>query len=159
MIQRLSVIVMCSIILCGCNLASAGFGSNTKANGRTVGLLTGAVGGGLIANQLCGGTVCQGIGIALGGLTGYTVGDVYDKVSQMHHMAAVQYAHNTGAQTSWSSPHNPNIGGVVTPTGTTKVRGLECVQYTDDVQLKGKTTIKSTGTICKQSDGSWKIYG
>ena len=158
MIRRLSVVIICAM-LGGCNLASMGFSSNTKANGKTVGMLAGAVGGGLIATQLCGGIGCQGIGIALGGLTGYTVGDVYDKVSQIHHMAAVQYAHASGATAYWKSPHNPNIGGVVTPTGTTNINGSECVEYTDDVQLKGETTIKSSGTICKQPDGSWKIYG
>ena len=156
MIRRLSVVVICAIVLSGC--MGRGLGSDTRPNGKSVGMLAGAVGGGLIASQLCGGFGCQGIGIALGGITGYTLGDTYDKISQMHHMAAIQYAHGSRATVNWKSPHKA-IGGVITPTGTTNLHGGECVEYTDDVQLRGKTTIKSSGTICKQPDGSWKIYG
>ena len=146
------------MVLCGCNATTGGFGSDSKPNGKSVGMLAGAVGGGLIASTLCGGFGCQGIGIALGGITGYTFGDAYDKISQMHHMAAIQYAHNSMNPSHWKSPTNA-VSGVVTPTARRNIDGGECVEYTDDVQLRGKTMVKSSGTICKQPDGSWKIYG
>ena len=139
-------------------MATMGFGSNQKADGKTVGTLVGAVGGGLAATQLCSGNFgCQGIGIALGGIVGYTVGDVYDKVSQIHHMAATHAMYQTGSVQSWKSPHGP-VSGVVTPGGHRTVNGSECVQYTDELFVKGKTRIKTSGTICKQPDASWKIY-
>ena len=136
-----------------------GWGSSQKANGKTVGTLVGAVGGGLAATQLCSGNFgCQGIGIALGGIAGFTIGDVYDKVSQMHHMMATYNMYTTKQPQKWQSPGAP-VSGSVTPTGTRTINGSECVEYTDEVAIKGKTQITTAGTICKQPDGSWKIYG
>ena len=77
--RRSIAVMLCALvpILGACNMATMGFGSNQKADGKTVGTLVGAVGGGLAATQLCSGNFgCQGIGIALGGIVGYTVGDV-----------------------------------------------------------------------------------
>ena len=52
--RRLAPIVLFALIpiLGACNMASMGFGSQQRANGKTVGTLVGAVGGGLTATQL-----------------------------------------------------------------------------------------------------------
>ena len=159
--RRSIAVIVCAIvpILGACDMASLGTGSNQRVDGKTVGTLVGAVGGSLAATQLCTGNyVCEGIGIVLGGLHANTTGDVYDGVAQTHHITATYKMYQTGQIQSWQSSGGP-VSGVVTPTGTRTINGSQCVQYTDEIRVKGEMRITTSGIICKQLDGSWKIYG
>jgi surface antigen len=136
--------------------AEQGIENNPKA---VLGSLGGAAVGGLLAAALGGkgGVVVASAlaGALIGGYVGHKL-DAKDK--QMAAQAAtLAFERNASGQPSvWNNPDTGNHGQVV-PTHTYQLAsGQYCRQYTQTIWV-GNEPEKSSGTACRQQDGSWQV--
>ena len=91
----------------------------------------------------------------LGGLFGGAVGNALDQRDKELAMKQAQISMNSGTTGSWKNPDSGN-SGTFTPAPTyTSADGRECRKYSHDIVV-GSETEKSTGTACRQADGTWK---
>jgi len=130
--------------------------NNPKA---VLGSLGGAAAGGLLAAAL-GGKAPVVIASALAGaLIGGYVGHKLDaKDKQMAAQAAtLAFEQNASGQPSvWNNPDSGNHGQVI-PTHTYQLAsGQYCREYTQTIWV-GNDPQKTSGTACRQPDGSWQV--
>ena len=146
-------------LLAGCaqlQSAEEGMKDNPKA---VLGSLGGAAAGGILAAAL-GGKAPVVIASALAGaLVGGYVGHRLDeKDKQMAAQAATMAFENnaTGQPSVWNNPESGNHGQVV-PTHTYQLaNGQYCREYTQTIWV-GNDPQKTSGTACRQADGSWQV--
>jgi len=146
-------------LLAGCaqmQSAEQSIENNPKA---VLGSLGGAAAGGLLAAAL-GGKAPVIIASALAGaLIGGYVGHKLDaKDKQMAAQAAtLAFEQNASGQPSvWNNPDTGNHGQVV-PTKTYQLAtGQYCREYSQTIWV-GNDPQKSSGTACRQPDGSWRV--
>ncbi len=141
--------------------ACASTGEAVKDNPKTtMGGVLGASSGGLIAAAA--GASPAGIvgGVLLGALVGGSIGNALDqKDKQMAQEAAQRAFENsrTGEASAWQNPDSGNSGSV-TPTRTYQTpAGQYCREYEQDIVVGGKVE-KTTGTACRQADGTWTTH-
>ena len=67
---------------------------------------------------------------------------------------ALEY-NRTGATSTWRNP-DTGASGTFTPKKTFESRGRYCREFTQTIQVGGKSE-QGYGTACRQPDGSWKI--
>jgi surface antigen len=121
----------------------------------------GAIGGGIIGSNVGKGkgtTAAIIAGTVLGGLAGSEVGKSLDKADAAYLNRTQQQAfeHNrSGTTSSWKNPDS-GASGSVTPTKTYESSGRHCREYTQTINVGGKTE-KGYGTACRTPDGSWEI--
>jgi len=102
------------------------------------------------------------VGAALmGGLVGGVIGNRLDARDKQMATEAAQQAfeyNRTGQQSVWNNPNTGNSGSI-TPTRTYQLAtGEYCRMYTQTIQIGGEPQT-STGTACRQPDGTWAIQG
>ena len=144
--------------------ACGGTTSNPYATGpkEQIGALTGAVIGGVVANDLAKGSDNQNlatmVGIFAGTLMGSSVGQSLDRMDRMMMQDANQKALETAKTNSSVEWVNPDSGnrGTITPTRTYSNGSGVCREFTQTIYIGGKSQ-QGYGTACRQSDGSWKI--
>jgi len=156
--RAVAAVLVISLFTACAQLQSAeqGIENNPKA---VLGSLGGAAAGGLLAAALGGkgGVVVASAlaGALIGGYVGHRL-DAKDK--QMAAQAAtLAFEQNRSGQPSvWTNPDSGNHGSV-TPTHTYQLAtGQYCREYTQDVWI-GSEKQQTSGTACRQADGSWQI--
>ncbi|MCP5058044.1 MAG: hypothetical protein GY937_15165 [bacterium] len=94
-----------------------------------------------------------------GGLIGGYAGKKLDDRDKRMAREAAQKAFEggrTGSSVAWSNPDSGN-SGTVTPTRTYQLaNGQYCRQYRQDIKI-GNESHETTGTACRESDGSWQV--
>jgi surface antigen len=121
-----------------------------------VGMVSGAVLGGVIGHQIGGGsgnTIATIGGAALGAYAGSRIGRSMDREDQRKAAQALETSPDQRAS-SW---RNPNTGQSysVTPKRTYEGADGPCRDFETTTELDGrKETVR--GTACRQADGSWK---
>jgi surface antigen len=157
--RALAVLLVGALLSSGCaqmQSAEQSVENNPKA---VLGSLGGAAAGGLLAYALGGkgGVVVASAlaGALIGGYVGHKL-DAKDK--QMAAQAAtLAFEQNASGQPSvWNNPESGNHGQVV-PTHTYQLaNGQYCREYTQTIWV-GNDPQKTSGTACRQPDGSWQI--
>jgi surface antigen len=157
--QRSGAALLVLVMLSACaqmQSAEQGIENNPKA---VLGSVVGAGGAALLAGAL-GGRGWTVVAAALaGGLIGGAIGNRLDqKDKQMAAEAATRAfeANRSGQSSAWSNPDSGNHG-TITPTQTYQLAtGQYCRQYTQNIFI-GTEQHQTSGTACRQPDGSWKI--
>lgn len=157
--QRAVALLLVVSIFAACaqmQSAEQGIENNPKA---VLGAVGGAAVGGLLAAALGGKGGAIVAGALVGGLVGGYVGNKLDaKDKQMAAQAAtLAFEQNASGQASvWNNPESGNRGSV-TPTKTYQLAtGQYCREYTQQVYI-GTEKTQTSGTACRQPDGSWQI--
>lgn len=123
--------------------------------------IAGAVGGGVIGSNIGKGrgrTAAIIGGTLIGALAGSELGKSLDKADVAYHNRAQSQALESNKSGSASTWRNPDSGasGTITPTKTYEKSGRYCREYTQTINVGGKTE-KGYGTACRQPDGSWEV--
>ena len=154
--RTIVVLAVAALSLSGCATIQETTSENPKA---VLGSVLGAAAGGGIAAAAGGNTaviVASAIG---GGLLGGYIGNRLDERDKRMAAEAAQQAFEssrTGQSVEWTNPDSGNAGSV-TPTRTYQLaNGQYCRQYRQDIQI-GNETHQTTGTACRQPDGTWQI--
>ena len=149
--------------ICASSLALSACSENQKT-GETVGVVAGSIIGALVGSQLGSGTgktIAIAVGAAAGAIAGGTLGAQLDEQDRLHAQTAATDALDNadeGESVSWANPESGNEGSY-TPTESFETsEGLTCREFTQTVVVDGEEE-DTTGTACKQSDGSWQIVG
>lgn len=135
-------------------LISIGLAS-CAANNEQIGSVGGAVAGGVIGNQFGGGSgrvAATAVGAIAGGLIGANVGRQLDNNSRQAALNAEYNALEGGQPVSWQGS-NGAYGNVV-PQQTYQVGSQNCRRYSHTIYIDG-TPQESTGTACRNPDGTW----
>lgn len=138
-------------------LAACGQGGLTKSEGGTV---VGAVAGGILGNQIGGGSgkvVATAIGAVVGGIVGSEIGKSLDEADRRRAIEAEYRALEygpSGQSTSWKNPDNGHYGNVVAGKPY-KMKETHCREYTHTIYISGKPETMR-GTACRQPDGTWR---
>lgn len=121
------------------------------------GALIGLIVGGVVGNQIGGGSgrtiatiVGSVAGAAIGGSIGRSMDDT-DRLKAAHTLETVR----TDVSAQWVNP-DTGYEYTVTPTRTYDSGDGPCREYTVDAEIGGKTE-QIYGTACRQADGSWKV--
>jgi len=136
-------------------LVLAGCGSNPPSK-ENVGMVSGAVIGGVLGNQVghgAGRAIATIGGAALGGFVGNRIGRNMDEEDQRKASQALEASPDNRAST-WK---NPNTGQSysVTPKRTYEGASGPCRDFESTTDIDGrKETVH--GTACRQEDGTWK---
>jgi surface antigen len=167
--RAVALLVGLALLTTSCANTMQGMGEDASSMGSTIsnnpkatlGALGGAGGGALIAG-LAGASPAWIIGSALmGGLLGGYIGNRLDeKDKRMAAQAAAQAFENnrTGQKSVWNNPESGNRGEIV-PVKTYQVaNGQYCRRYEQTIYIGGERQ-QTTGTACRQADGSWQIQG
>jgi surface antigen len=150
----------CANTMQGIGEDASSMGSTMSNNPKaTLGALGGAGGGALIAG-LAGASPAWIVGSALmGGLLGGYIGHQLDeKDKRMAARAAAQAFENNraGQKSVWNNPDSGNRGEIV-PVKTYQIsNGQYCRRYEQTIYVGGERR-QSTGTACRQPDGSWQV--
>ena len=134
---------------------------NDTGTKETVGLLGGAVAGGLLGSQFGSGSgrlIMTGAGVLAGSMIGRNIGRNLDEKDRLEQQRAAQQAlENTrsGQTVAWNNPDSGN-SGTVTPTRTFENgQGQYCRDINQTITIDGNTE-QVTGTACRQADASWR---
>jgi surface antigen len=120
------------------------------------GVLIGAIAGGILGNQVGGGSgraIATMVGAVAGAMIGGNIGRRMDEQDQMRASLALENV-RTGVPTTWVNP-DTRYEYAVTPTKTYESNSGPCREYTVDATIGGKTE-QVYGTACRQADGSWQ---
>jgi surface antigen len=121
------------------------------------GVLIGAIAGGILGNQVGGGSgraLATMVGAVAGAMIGGNIGRHMDEQDQMKASLALENV-RTGVPTTWVNP-DTGYEYTMTPTSTYDSNSGPCREYTMDATIGGKTE-QVYGTACRQADGSWKV--
>src|SRR5215813_2214107 len=157
--RRVCSAVAIVLLVAGCSTME-GLQQDVENNPKAVlGSLGGAALGAGIAALAHGGPGAI-VGAALGGaLIGGYIGNRLDKRDKEMAAEAAQRAFDsnpTGTASVWNNPDSGHSGSI-TPTKTYQLaNGQYCRMYTQNIQI-GNDTHQTTGTACRQPDGSWQI--
>ena len=154
------VTTSCANTMQGISADASGFGQTLQNNPKAaLGSLGGAGAGALIAG-LAGASPAWIVGAALmGGLLGGYVGHKLDQNDkQMASQAAMQaFERNRVGQPSvWNNPSTGNHGEVVPVKTYQLADGRYCRRYEQTIYVGGEKE-RSSGTACRQTDGTWQI--
>ncbi len=146
------------VMLISCASAALVISACTNAPTRQdQGVLIGAIAGGILGNQVGGGSgraVATMVGAVAGAMIGGSIGRHMDEQDQIKTSLALENV-RTGVPATWVNP-DTGYEYAVTPTNTYESASGPCREYTVDATIGGKTE-QAYGTACRQADGSWKI--
>lgn len=148
-----------SRILFGGLVASSLVLSGCQTNQEQQGQIIGAIAGGILGNQVGGGsgrTAAVIAGTILGGYLGGNIGRQMDENDRYRANQALEQL-PSGQTATWTNPDTGNQYAV-TPTNTFYQDNSPCRQYTTSAWVDGKQE-QVTSTACRQADGSWKVAG
>ena len=123
--------------------------------------IAGAVGGGVIGSNIGKGkgrTAAIIGGTLIGALAGSELGKSLDKADVAYQNRAQTQAlesNKSGSGATWKNPDS-GASGTITPTKTYEKAGRYCREYTQTINVGGKTE-KGYGTACRQPDGAWEV--
>jgi surface antigen len=121
------------------------------------GVLIGAIAGGILGNQVGGGSgrvLATMAGTVAGAMIGGNIGRTMDETDLMYASAALENV-RTGVPTAWVNP-DTGYEYVVTPTNTYPDGAGPCREYILDATIGGRIE-QIYGTACRQPDGSWLV--
>lgn len=132
-------------------------------NKADTGMVVGAVAGGILGNQVGGGSgkvLATVAGAVVGGIVGSEIGRAMDRQDQMLAQEA-EYAAlergRSGERTPWRNPDNGRYGEVV--PGASYRRGpSDCRDFTHTIFIDGRREVMR-GTACRNPDGTWRNVG
>jgi len=136
-------------------------GADRERIGTIGGAAVGAVAGKAIGGSGTSGTIGMVLGAVAGGYLGGEIGQALDERDEKELSNVTQRALNEGTvgqSYAWTNPTSGNRG-TVAPTSTAYARaeGQTCRDFTTSVTLREGRSATSSGTACKQSDGSWRV--
>lgn len=144
----------------GAVLAGCGPDGPNKAD---TGLVVGAVAGGLLGNQVGGGSgkiAATALGAVVGGIVGSEIGRSLDQQDRLLAQQAEYEALErgpSGVSRQWRNPDNGRYGEI-TPTRPYKRGTVDCRDYTHKIYIDGKPQALR-GTACRNPDGTWSNVG
>ena len=137
-------------------LLTACSGEFTK---QDTGTLIGAVAGGILGNQVGGGSgkvAATAIGAFVGGIVGSEIGRSLDeqdrRLAQEAEYEALERG-KSGVPRTWKNPDNGRYGEVI-PSPSYKRAGTDCRDYTHKIYIDGQPQALK-GTACRNPDGTW----
>jgi surface antigen len=137
-------------------LAACGANGPNKAD---AGLAVGAVAGGILGNQVGGGTgriAATAIGAVVGGIVGSEIGKTMDQqdraLAQQAEYDALERG-SSGVSRQWKNPDNGHYGEMV-PSKPYKRGVADCRDYTHKIYIDGQPQAMR-GTACRNGDGTW----
>ena len=153
--KRLFLIACVPLALSACENA------DRERIGTIGGAAVGAVAGKAIGGSGTSGTIGLIVGAIAGGYLGGEIGQALDRRDQQELSNVTQQALNegpVGQSYAWSNPQTGNRG-TVSPTSTAyaTAEGQQCRDFTTSVTLREGRAASSSGTACKQADGSWRV--
>jgi surface antigen len=141
-------------------LAGCGPDGPNKAD---TGLVVGAVAGGILGNQVGGGTgkvAATAIGAVVGGIVGSEIGRTMDQqdrmLAQQAEFDALERG-QSGVSRQWRNPENGRYGEVV-PSRPYRRGTVDCRDYTHKIYIDGRPQTMR-GTACRNPDGTWSNVG
>lgn len=141
---------------------NSGIMSGGGLNKQDVGTVAGAIGGGVIGNNIGSGkgrTVATIAGTLLGAAIGSNIGASLDKADLAAYNAASQRALETaqpGQSLPWRNPQSGNYGSITPSNYYQMADGSYCREYSQTITVAGKQQ-QGYGKACRQPDGTWKI--
>ncbi len=142
----IAIAVASTVFLVGC-------GSLTN---EQQGVLIGATAGGIIGNQVGGGSgkaAATLLGAIVGGAIGGNIGRSLD-VTDRARLAQALETSPSGHTTTWTNPDR-GTRYEVTPRPAKRTGNHVCREYTMTGVINGKRE-QIVGTACRQPDGSWR---
>ncbi len=130
-----------------------------QASNETIGQATGAIAGGVLGNQVGGGSgrvVATIAGALAGGVIGGSIGRGLDTRSRDAALAAEYNAlerGSAGKPVAWQGS-NGTYGQVV-PQQPYQVGSQNCRRYTHTIYIDGAPQ-EASGTACRNPDGTWQ---
>ena len=120
------------------------------------GALAGGAAGGLLGSALGHGPAAVLLGAAAGAAVGGLIGNRMDRQDQTK-TAQVLEGNRTNQSSTWVNP-DTKTRYTVTPTRTYQSAQGPCRKFKMDADLQDKgQSQRTSGTACRQPDGSWKI--
>jgi surface antigen len=159
-IAFLSTATGCANTMSGLSEDASSMGNTIKNNPKAaLGTLGGAGGGALIAG-LAGAGAPWIVGAALmGGLLGGYVGHKLDQRDKEMATEAAYRAfekNRSGQKSVWKNPNTGNYGEVVPVKTYQLADGRYCRRYEQTIFIGGEKQT-SSGTACRNADGTWAI--
>jgi surface antigen len=121
------------------------------------GIFIGALAGGILGNQVGGGSgrvLATMIGTVAGAAIGGNIGRTMDDTDRLNASMALENV-RTGVPSTWINP-DTGYEYVITPTQTYDQGAGPCREYTLDAIIGGRVE-QVYGTACRQADGSWQV--
>jgi len=154
--------VRLAIAVVGLPLALAACGPNGPTKADT-GLAVGAVAGGILGNQVGGGTgkvVATALGAVIGGIVGSEIGRYMDEQDRRLAQSAEFHALErgpSGQPHQWRNPDNGHYGEV-TPGRPFRRASQDCREFTHRIYIDGRPQAMR-GIACRNPDGTWRNVG
>jgi surface antigen len=148
------------IVLAVLPLAACGANGPNKTD---AGLAVGAVAGGILGNQVGGGTgriAATAIGAVVGGIVGSEIGRSMDEQDRQLAQQAEYDALERGQSSQvrqWKNPDNGHYGEMVPSKPYTRGQ-THCRDYTHKIFIDGQSQAMR-GTACRNPDGTWSNVG
>lgn len=124
---------------------------------QDVGVMTGAVAGGLLGSTIGGGSgkvLAIAAGTIAGAVIGGSIGKSMDDTDRMKMNQALE--NNPVGRPAYWNNRNTGTAYEVVPTRNVRVEGNEyCREYRTVANIAGKRQ-QVYGTACRQPDGTWK---
>lgn len=147
--QVITGLLICSLFL----LTSC---ANTGMNKGQQGALGGAAGGALIGQMIGHNTEATLIGMAVGTMLGYIVGNEMDKYDreQLNHV----YARGvSGSTTAWINPDTGNRYSVTPEPAYSKPGTNQPCRKAEIIAIIDGKEEKTYSTACRDADGHWQL--
>jgi surface antigen len=147
-ISRLLLTGVAAVALAACTTAP------TKED---QGIFIGALAGGILGNQVGGGSgrvLATMVGTIAGAAIGGNIGRTMDDTDRLNASMALENV-RTGVPSTWINP-DTGYEYVITPTQTYDQGAGPCREYTLDAIIGGRVE-QVYGTACRQADGSWQV--
>jgi surface antigen len=145
--STLILVVISTLLLASC--------ANSNLNKAQTGAIGGAAGGALIGQIIGHNTEATLIGMAVGTMLGYIVGNEMDKYDreQLNHVYARGVSGNTSA---WVNPDTGNQYRV-TPQPAYTGNGNRICRKAEILAIIDGKQEKTYATACRRDDGSWEL--
>jgi len=154
MMKRILLVTCLPLALAACN-------ADRERIGTIGGAAVGAVAGKAIGGSGTSGTIGLILGAVAGGYLGGEIGQRLDNKDKNELSEATQRAlneGNVGQSYNWSNPDTGNRGTVTaTSNSYARAEGQNCRDFSTAVTLREGNSATSSGTACKQADGSWRV--
>jgi surface antigen len=154
---------LAAIALVATGLMLAGCADGQGPNKADTGLAVGALAGGILGNQVGGGSgkvLATVAGAFIGGVVGHEIGKSMDQqdrlLAQKAELDALERG-QSGTSVAWRNPDNGRYGEVV-PSKPYRRGPQDCRDYTHTVYIDGRPQTMR-GTACRNPDGTWKNVG
>lgn len=164
-IAKKIMLIGCLMVLFSCQNSGGNGQAGGVGNiftGQNIGGILGSAGGAWGGSKVGGGsgrTTAIAVGTLLGSQLGQALGSYLTNKDLNYYNNSSQGAlsnFTNGQTASWSNPQTGNEG-TVTPIKTyNNSQGQQCRDFQQSISVAGEE-IQTTGTACKQRNGTWKL--